>query len=248
MLVLDLGPRGRDLHQQRLAAIRRRDVHHRIGRDLLDAERAPQPQQVGLRRVELHVERRAARVGAVRGVLLRLGADRLDRDLLLADLLEDVERLHQPPLLLVRLLLALVHLVDVLQVFDRDRELRAEGGDQLLVLPVEAHAAQLVDQLDHADHVVIRVEDRVAHDRLGAVARLEVDLRVEAVVVVRVGDVDQLAGDERGASKALVRRDHDGRRAVGDDREERVGCLVEHEERRAVHLHQLLGVLHHRRK
>ena len=43
-----------------------------------------------------------------------------------------------------------------MQVGDAHGELRAEGGDQLLVVPVEAEPVELVDQLDHRDHLIWR--------------------------------------------------------------------------------------------
>lgn len=53
----------------------------------------------------------------------------------------------------------------------------------------------------------VRVLDRVAKHRLGAITGRDVDRGVEALVLVRIGDVDQLLGLVGRASEPLVHRD-----------------------------------------
>src|SRR5437867_11298494 len=108
---------------------------------------------------------------------------------------------------------------ELLLVVEGDAERLGDAGDVELVILGEAAALLLVQQLDHADHEPVLVQDRHAEDLRGAVPGLLVPRRVEAQLgadlgdlagVVGVRDVDGLAaGGHEARHRALVDRNPD---------------------------------------
>ena len=106
-------------------------------------------------------------------------------------------------------------LLEELRVLDAHRGLRHERADQALVRVVEAGArghrvaglaaAALVDHLAHAEQLALAAVDGDAEDGGRPVAGGLVELLVEAVVLVRVLDVDDLVrrGDAAGDAAGL---------------------------------------------
>ena len=94
------------------------------------------------------------------------------------------------------------------RVLDRDRGLAGERARELLVAELE-RAALLVEELEHADEPAQRAEHRDGQDRARAIAALEIDRRLEALVGVGVGDVERLAGLRDPARDALADREPD---------------------------------------
>ena len=131
-------------------------------------------------------------------------------------------------------LAVVAHVLDVveeLRVLQRDRHLRGEGLEALLVLGGERSAAA-VQHLRHADDAAVVAHHRDAQDRPGEEPGLAVELRVEPQVGVGVRDVDGLARREDGAGDArgLGEPDLPDRVAFRDPCEQLVGALVAQEQ------------------
>ena len=82
---------------------------------------------------------------------------------------------------------------DMVNRFQDLADNRQERRQQFLVLDREGRAVVLVDELDDADaRLSIYRRRRVAQDAFCGIVRLLVDILVEAMVLVGVGDVDHL--------------------------------------------------------
>ena len=139
-----------------------------------------------------------------------------------------------------------LHVVEELGVLQRDRNLRGERLQALLVFRGERTAAP-VQHLGHADDVPVVADHRDAENRTGEEARAAVELRVEPQVGVGVRDVDAHAGGEHRARDAggLGEPDLPHRVTLGHPGEQLVSALVTQEQRGALGAQHAGGLGHH---
>ncbi|MEY2798807.1 MAG: hypothetical protein RIS22_1073 [Actinomycetota bacterium] len=112
------------------------------------------------------------------------------------------------PLVAFGLGLALDLRVEVALRQERTGDGEEDVHDLLVVRGEHASPADLVDELQHPDDLVVGLE-RHAEDGASAVAGLLVDRLVEVRIVVRVRDVQSLSGGGDYSCDALVHRDLD---------------------------------------
>ena len=135
---------------------------------------------------------------------------------------------------------------------DRHPRLAPQKAGDLLVAVVE-RAGPLVEQLQHADRGVVVAREADGEHAPRAKAAGAVELGIEAVVGVGVGEVLEPAGPGHVARDAAARRKPDlGDRRVGDPGRdpaaELVGVLVVEKHRRPLAVEQGRGGIHDRRQ
>ena len=134
-----------------------------------------------------------------------------------------------------------------LHAMQRDRALRGERRGHALVVPVEA-AFVAVQDLQHADQLVLVADQRQAQHAARPVAALAVHLRVEARVLIAVRHVDQSARLGALAHDAPVRRYADRCEAGGHLEYELVRGRVVQEDAAALGVQDLARGVDHRRE
>ncbi|OPZ78818.1 MAG: hypothetical protein BWY77_01436 [bacterium ADurb.Bin431] len=115
--------------------------------------------------------------------------------------------------------------------------------EYLLVLPGEG-TLQLVEDLEHPDDLTRLVAHGRGEQVAGVVARLPVDIRIEAAVGISIGDVDDLAALHDRPGDAEVGGKADLRFTMGDPGPEFVMFAVENKDRAAIALQHLFDLVH----
>src|ERR1700674_413766 len=141
-------------------------------------------------------------------------------------------------------LLAFDEVLGHAHALQRDRALRCQHGSECLVVLVE-DAIHLVQYLHHADQDVLVVHQRKRQHAAGSITGTLVHFRIEALVCVAVGYVDDPAVARTGAGQTDARRYTNRGEAGGnlDHQLVRRGVIQPH--RPAVGAEDLFGCAHH---